>query len=162
MPDAVVLRGSAATLSRVISAMRDASIIEFHTHGFVDRGLSDASFLALTSDPQGRYALTAADVQASELRRAPLVILAACHAAAGAPFLDDSASLPSAFVRAGARAVVASPAAVNDVDAAAFFTGVLARVADGDSVAIALRDERLRRTRTAASDWPSDVIVSQQ
>jgi hypothetical protein len=159
--DAVVMRGSAATPARVVSAMRDASVIEFHTHGFVNRGLSDASFLALTPEPDGRYALTAADVQASELRGAPLVILAACQAAAGAPFLDENVGLPLAFMRAGAAAVLASPTAVNDADADAFFGAVRARIAKGASPAVAVRDERMLRVAAKSSDWFLDVVVYQ-
>jgi CHAT domain-containing protein len=139
--------------------MRDASVIELHTHGFVDRGLSDASYLALSPDGEGRYALTAADVEASQLRGAPLVILAACHAAASAPFPDEGVGLPLAFVRAGARAVVASPAAVDDASAGSFFAAVRARIVGGASPPAAVRDERTRRLGSTTSDWTSDVIV---
>jgi CHAT domain-containing protein len=155
-----MIRGKAATPAAVRTAMRDAQVIEFHSHGFVDRGLSDASYLALTPDAVGRYALTAADVAATPLRRAPLVILAACHAAFDAPFLDESVGLPLAFIHAGARAVLASPATVDDAGAAVFFRGVRARITAGASPAVAARDERIARLG-GAFDWASDVIVYQ-
>lgn len=154
---ALVLAGRAATPGAVLAAMRTASVIEVHSHGFIDRGLSDASYLALTPDAAGRYALTAADVAASRLAGAPIVVLAACEAGAVAPFLDDGVGLPLAFARAGARAVLASPAAVDDATARAFFRGALARIAGGASPAIAVRDERAARP----SDWAADVIVYQ-
>jgi hypothetical protein len=42
--------------------MATAAYVELHVHGLVDLGRAEASFLALSPDPDGRFALTAADL----------------------------------------------------------------------------------------------------
>ncbi|HEX7841838.1 MAG TPA: CHAT domain-containing protein, partial [Kofleriaceae bacterium] len=102
----------------------------------------DASFLMLSPDSDGHYALTAAAIRRQPLYRHPIVILAACHAAATAPYRHEAWSLPAAFVAAGARAVIASTDVIDDEAAGAFFDDVRARIERGTSPAIALRDAR--------------------
>src|SRR5262249_47951995 len=103
-PGTVVLRGPNATPARVLADIPDSDEIEFDVHGLVDLGAADASMLALTPDDNGRFALTTADVRRLQLRRSPLVVLGACHAAHAAPFVQELWSLPMAFVASGARA----------------------------------------------------------
>ncbi len=153
------LTAADATPSRVLAAMRDATEIEVHAHGMVNLGQADASFLALSEESGGRYALTAGDVRAASLNGAPLVVLAACHAARGASVVHEPWSLPAAFVFAGARAVIAPAAPVPDRDAAAFFADVRARVERGDDAAVALRDARLGWLSAGGAAWVRDLIV---
>jgi hypothetical protein len=157
---ATVLRGPDATPSRVLRAMRDASVIEFHTHGFIGNDLTEASYLVLSPEPDRQYALTAAEVARVALPRAPLVLLAACHAAASSRTLEGGIGLAEAFLRSGARAVIASPDAIPDLGAAAVFAAVRDRVLRGIDPAIALRDERLRRLAQSHDDaWVSGLVV---
>jgi hypothetical protein len=158
-PPRVLLSGPLATPSRVLDAAARASEIELDVHGFVDLGVSDASYLVLSPDSDGRYALTAAEIARSHLQHAPLVILAACHAATTAPYLHEAWGLPLAFARAGARAIVATPGDVDDAQAGAFFAAVRVRVRRGQPPAAALRDERMDRLRTSPESWVRDVIV---
>jgi hypothetical protein len=116
--------------------------------------------LVLSPDKLGRYALTANAIGKLKLARAPLVALAACSAAHTAPFLHKAWSLPMAFVNAGARAVLASSSPVPDREADRFFDRVLARIHDGQSPAIALRDERVA-WRARGQPWTTDVILFQ-
>jgi hypothetical protein len=153
------LTGADATPSRVLAAMRDATEIEVHAHGMVNLGQPDASLLALSGEPGGRYALTAGDVRAASLGGAPLVMLAACHAARGAAVVHEPWSLPAAFVFAGARAVIAPAAPVPDRDAAAFFADVRARVERGDDAAVALRDARIGWLSAGGGAWVRDIIA---
>ena len=139
----VLLDGAAATPSRVLAEMRRAGEIEFHAHGLVDLGVSEVSLLALSPDGDGRYALTAGEVRKQRLEGAPLVVLAACRAAEAAPYRHRPWSLPVAFVEAGARAVLASPAPLSDGEAEPFFRSVRARIKSGQPAAIALRDARM-------------------
>lgn len=156
-PGPVVLAGPDATPSRVLAAMAGARVIEFHVHGLVDLGVSDASFLALSADADGRHALTAGQIRELRLANSPLVILGACHAGQVAPYLHEAWSLPLAFLEAGARAVIASPAPVQDREAGPFFAGVRQRIADGASPAVAVRDERVRLGADAG--WAASVLV---
>ncbi len=157
----VKLVGALATPRRVLAAMQDATEIELHAHGLVNLAFSDASFVALSEEPDGSYALTASAVTATSLRGSPLVVLAACQAAQVAPYLHEAWSLPIAFVRAGASGVLASPAQVHDADAGAFFDAVLARVRAGQSASTSLRDERMRWLRREPNSWVSEVVLFQ-
>ncbi|HTE55091.1 MAG TPA: CHAT domain-containing protein [Kofleriaceae bacterium] len=151
--------GPEATPARVLAAMRDATAIELHAHGLVNLGESDASFLALSPDPAGRYALSAAAVRGASLDGAPLVILAACRASRVAAVLHESWSLPAAFVFAGARAVIASAEPIPDADARAFFGDLRARIAGGEVAAAALRDARRAWLAAGRGAWVESVVV---
>jgi hypothetical protein len=157
----VVLDGAEATPARVLAAIGDATEVEIHAHGIIDLGLSDASVLALSPDPSGRFALSARDVARASLRARPLVLLAACRAAQPAAYRHEPFGLPLAFVRAGAAAVFASPAPIGDADAAPFFAAVLKRVRDGHPPAKALRDERMRVLARDAGHWVRQLLVFQ-
>jgi len=140
-PDAS-LDGAAATPSRALAALADAGFVEIHAHGMVNAAISDASFLMMSPDGGGNYALTAAAIRKQPLRGRPVVILAACHAGATASYRHQPWGLPAAFVEAGARAVIASPDVIADADAGAFFDAVRARIERGASPAVALHDVR--------------------
>jgi hypothetical protein len=153
------LTGPAATPDHVLAAIGDAGIATIHAHGLVDLGRADGSFLALSPDDRGRYALTASDVRAATFHTSPLVILAACRASQAAPVLHASWSLPVAFIHAGARAVIASASQIPDADAPAFFDEVRAAVKAGAPVAVAVRDARMHWLARHRGDWVRDVIV---
>jgi hypothetical protein len=157
---AVLLRGADATPSRVLLAIRDASVVEFHTHGFIANDVSEASYLVLSPEVDGRYAMTARDVAQIKLDAAPLVILGACHAATSSRTLEGGMGLAEAFLRAGARAVVASPDAVPDLGARTFFAAVRDRVTHGTDPAVAVRDERARLLAASPDNaWVAGIVV---
>jgi hypothetical protein len=141
-PD-IALEGPAATPSRALAALADAGFVEIHAHGMMNTAVSDASFLMLSPDPDGRFVLTAAALQHQRLRGRPTVILAACHAGATASYRHQPWGLPAAFVAAGARAVIASSDAIADADAGAFFDELRTRILRGVTPVVALRDLRL-------------------
>jgi hypothetical protein len=143
----------------VLAAIPDATEIELHAHGLRNRAHSDASYLVLAPDPDGNYALTAAHLAGVALRGAPIVTLAACGGARGEPYLHQSDSLPAAFVRAGARAVLAVSDDVPDEAATRFFAAVRARIGAGAAVAAALRDERILWLAKDPETWTQDVLL---
>jgi hypothetical protein len=155
---AATLSGSIATPARVLSEIRDATEIQFHTHALVDTGISDASHLVLSPDGDD-YALTAEAIRKTELRGYPLVVLAACHSAQGARYQDVAWSLPDAFLAVGARAVLAAGSNIPDLEAGPFFTAVLDQIRTGVDPATALRDARVPALRTNPSSWIADVIL---
>jgi cellulose synthase operon protein C len=167
---ATTLSGAAATPARVLTAMGDATEIQFHTHALLDVGVSDASYLVLSPEepvrnpPAGRadppYALTAEAIRGAKLRRRPIVVLEACHSAVGARYEHEPWSLPDAFFTAGARAVFAAATEIPDVASGQFFARVLARVRDGAAPAVALRDERIAALRKEPHNpWVASVIL---
>jgi hypothetical protein len=129
--------------------MATAAYVELHVHGLVDLGRAEASFLALSPEPDGRFALTAADLRRARLAAAPVVVLAACRAAAATPLVNRRWSLPDAFLAAGARTVIAAAVPIPDDQAAAFFASLRARLAAGATPG--------GRGRRRAGRWPRAV-----
>jgi hypothetical protein len=159
-PAVLLLRGQAATPTRVLQAMRDASVIEFHTHGFVANDVSESSYLVLSPEADRQYAMTPGDISQVKLEASPLVILGACHAATSSRSLEGGIGLAEAFLRAGARSVIASPDAVQDLTANSFLAAIRERVARGADPAIAVRDERVRHLSVSPHDaWVFGVVV---
>ncbi len=158
-PDTSLLSGADATPTRVLEAMADATEIEVHAHGLVNPNLSEASLIVLSPETGGRYALTAGEVQAQRLRGQPLVILAACRAAHGAPWTHERFSLPVAFIDAGARTVLAATVDVPDAEAGPFFDAVRERIQRGQHAAAALRDVRMEWLGRQPGSWVGSVLV---
>jgi cellulose synthase operon protein C len=154
----VVVAGPEATPTRVLAELSRATYVELHAHGLANLAVSDASFLALSPDRDGRYALTAGDLADVELAGSPTVVLAACRAAEVAPYFHERWSLPDAFVRAGARTVIAATVAIPDDGAAQLFAALRARLEKGEPAARALRDERQAWLGRGES-WVGSVIV---
>lgn len=153
------LVGAQATPARVLEAMKQATEIEIHAHGLINRSISESALIALTPGPEGRYALTAEEILHERLEGAPVVVLAACGAARLAPFIHQNASLPRAFISSGAKVVLAATADIPD-SAGRFFEGVLARIRAGAKPAVALRDERLRLRRAEPdARWIESVLL---
>ena len=138
--------------------MRDATEIDLVTHGIIDE-TSDASYLVLAEEG-GRDELTATRIREQKLEGAPLVVLAACHAARPAPVLHALASLPAAFIQAGARGVLAATVPIPDKEAGEFFNAVRARIRQGTPPAQALRDERMKwLSEQKGRNWLDAVLL---
>jgi hypothetical protein len=154
------LEGAQATPSRALAALAGATFVEIHSHGVMDASGADASFLTLSPDSDGRYALTAAAIRRQPLRGHPVVILAACHAASTATYRHEAWSLPAALLAAGARAVIASTDIIDDDAAGALFDDVRGRIERGASPATALRDARLAvLARAPGAAWLRGLMV---
>jgi hypothetical protein len=147
---ATLIEGAQATPDRVLAAMRTASYVELHSHGLLGIAEDDAALLVLSPDPSGRYALTASEVARTRLAARPVVVLAACEAAAVGSSFHAAWGLADAFIAAGASAVIASPSPIRDASAPRFFAGVRARIQRGITPAEALRDER--------AAWPDPAL----
>lgn len=130
-----------ATPSKVLRRMEDATDVTFVAHGIVRKETNEA-YLALAPDIDGNGDLRASDIQKIQLRRHPVVILVSCEAAQPGPALYEARSLPAAFIKAGARAVLAASDPVSDRDGPRFFEAVRARIRAGTPPAEALRAER--------------------
>lgn len=154
-----VLRGEAATPGRVLEAMRDATEVQIHAHGLVNPERSDSSFIALSPDAGGEFALTAGDLGRAHLSGRPLVVLAACYSARTALAMHQSQGLAAAFIRAGARTVLAATQEIPDGEAPRFFDAVLERIRKGQPAAVALRDERVRWTARGGGRWVEQVLL---
>jgi cellulose synthase operon protein C len=173
-PGATLLEGPAATPARVLAAAASASLIEIHAHGLLardnapstdgqeegtDAADADTSLLVLAPGSDGGYALGGREIRRTRLRGAPVVVLAACHASATGSAFHSTWGLADAFMKAGARAVIASPDPIDDGDAAAFFAALRARLAAGEDAAAALRAERVARRDPRERGWIDRLVV---
>jgi CHAT domain-containing protein/tetratricopeptide (TPR) repeat protein len=105
-----LLRGAAASESRVRGAMAGRRVVHFATHGVIRDDQPMASFLALAgsgSSPDDDGRLTTAEVYELSLK-ADLVVLSACRSALGPVTGDGITGLTRAFFGAGTRSVIAS------------------------------------------------------
>ncbi len=139
---ALVVRGAKATPSQVLAAMADATLIEMHAHGIVNLAESDASFVALSPEGDGTYALTARAIRGQPLTGRPVVLLGACRAALTTPYFHEAWSLPQAFLDAGATGVIASSEPILDRESAIAFERIRERLDRGETPAAAVAAER--------------------
>jgi CHAT domain-containing protein len=132
--------GNAAALEALW--IHGADVVHFATHGLADLRQPLASMLMLPAvDAAGSPTyLTAGQVQ--EWRGdADLVFLSACETAVGqARFADGIPGLQRAFLRAGARGVIATLWPVEDAYASQFATDFYGRYTAGASAARALSE----------------------
>jgi CHAT domain-containing protein len=132
--------GDATTLRGVWSS--GADVVHFATHALADLRQPLASLLVLpANDATGRPTyLTAGQVQ--EWRGdADLVFLSACDSAIGPPrFAGGMPGLQSAFLRAGARGVIATLWPIEDVLAREFSADFYQRFTGGQTAARALSE----------------------
>jgi tetratricopeptide (TPR) repeat protein len=164
-----LLTGAAGTAV----ALRDiwssgADVVHFATHALADLRQPVASLLVMPAmDPGGKATyLTAGQVQGWH-GDAGLVFLSACESAIGPPqFAAGMPGLQRAFLRAGARGVIATLAPIEDVLAQQFATDFYSYYTNGQSAERALGEtqrawlapapgrseaEQLRRRVTALS-----------
>jgi len=155
------------------TALRDiwssgADVVHFATHALADLRQPIASLLVLpATDVNGKSTyLTAGQVQAWR-GDVGLVFLSACESAIGPPqYAAGMPGLQRAFLRAGARGVIATLAPIEDVFAQQFAEDFYTRYTNGQPAAQALSDtqrawlkpkpgvsadEQLRRRITALS-----------
>ncbi|HYV48250.1 MAG TPA: CHAT domain-containing protein, partial [Myxococcaceae bacterium] len=159
--EVLLLTGAEATPSRVLSELPRATEIQFHVHAVTDRTKSDAPVLALTENSAHIWALRAEDLRPGSLRCHPLVLLADCHAGELADWMHAAWGLPTAFLAAGAGAVVASPEDVPDREATLFVDGVVTRIRGGVTPAKAVSAEKRAWLERQPESWVTDVIVFQ-
>jgi hypothetical protein len=154
----IKLSGSQATPSRVLSEMRNATEIDLVAHGIIN-DYSDTSYLVLAEGPEGSR-LGVSKVRTASLLGAPFVVLAACHAAHSTSSLDDPFSLPTAFIEAGARGVLAATVEIPDREAEEFFNAIREQLRSGRPPKLALRDERMRwLSEGRGSKWLESVLL---
>ena len=132
--------GSSATLRDIWSS--GADVVHFATHALADLRQPVASLLVLPAiDANGKATyLTAGQVQGWH-GDAELVFLSACESAIGPPqFAVGMPGLQRAFLRAGARGVIATLAPIEDVLAQQFAADFYSRYTGGESARRALAE----------------------
>jgi hypothetical protein len=157
---AEVLQDDAATPSRVLEAMTMATEIRIHGHGVLDGAVSDAAYVALSPDREGRFALTAGEVRKASLKGRPVVVVIACQTSRAAPYQHEPLSLPVAFIQGGARIVFAAASTIPNDEASRFFEPLLGRLRTGQNPAVALMEARATwKSNGGRSEWVDDVLM---
>jgi CHAT domain-containing protein/tetratricopeptide (TPR) repeat protein len=132
--------GTAAALHDIWSS--GADVVHFATHALADLRQPIASLLVLPATDAGGKStyLTAGQVQAWR-GDTELVFLSACESAIGPPqYAAGMPGLQRAFLRAGARGVIATLAPIEDVLAQEFSADFYSHYTAGQSAAQALAD----------------------
>jgi len=132
----------AATPGKVLAALAGAGEVVIHAHGLVECRTARASFLALSPDIDGTFALTTAVFA----RPSSPPARSSCSRRVGRRARRRSGtppwSLPAAFVYAGARAVIASTAPIPDGRRERVLRRCARAGARRRGAAVALRDAR--------------------
>jgi hypothetical protein len=153
-----VITGAAATPERVLAAIADATLVEIHSHGTLERLGSPAIALAPGA---GGWKLGVEQIRAVRLTGAPVVVLADCAGGVAAKFEHEAEGLPLAFRAAGARAVIASLADIPDREAGRFFDDVISQISTGASPAKAVARVRAEKVQRDPTSWMRHVVVFQ-
>lgn len=158
-PQALLLSGADASIDRVARSAPTASLLEFHVHTAKHES-SDAPALALSESASG-WALTAEQVGSWTLERHPIVLLADCSSAVPAKYDHVAWGLPAAFLRAGARAVVAPLVDIPDDEGGAFFAKIREELARDPDVVKTVARLRAEKIATHPTSWVRYVVVFQ-
>ena len=151
-PRATVLAGTGAVKPTVVAALGRASIVHFAGHAVrVDRAPSLSS-LVLARQPGGFAAntLSAAELTRLDLRHLALVVLSSCGTMAPGRRAAGETGLATAFLDAGAGAVVSSIWDVDDDATAPLMSAFHQRLAAGAPPDIALQQAQLEMLRRSA------------
>lgn len=144
------LIGAQAHETAVREAMRGADLLHFAVHGIRPDAKSPA-YLALAPD-SGTDGNLQADELATEQLEAALVVLSVCNSARGLPNQGDEivGVIDRAFLRAGARSVVASRWPVHDAASVLFMRQFYGGLRAGRPVLRAFHDAQLALRRKQA------------
>lgn len=127
------------TRADALAAMPTAAIVHIAAHALPDYDREERSRILLNDGP-----LLLSDIAKARLTSS-LVTLSACQSGVGRQIRGEGVqSLASAFLAAGAKAVLASRQPVDDAAARAFMTQFYAALANGETKAGALRTAKRR------------------
>ena len=159
--DGPALLGSAAQETAVRKAMRSADLLHFAVHG-VRPDPNAAAYLELAPD-SGQDGRLYANELANERLSAALVVLSVCDSARGRPNRGDEivGVIDRAFLRAGARSVIASRWPVHDAASVLFMRRFYDGLRSGLSVLRAFHGAQLALRRKQAQPAQLGPLLAQ-
>jgi CHAT domain-containing protein len=142
-PDRVIYRGDGASPAAYrAAAPQRFSFVHFTAHAFTNMS-SPLDSAVILSGPDGAFKLYARDVASLPLT-ASLVTVSACRSAGERAYAGEGlVGFAWAFLRAGARRVIAGLWDVDDRSTAALMDQLYARISAGDAPSAALREAKL-------------------
>jgi tetratricopeptide (TPR) repeat protein len=155
----VVVSGADATPERVLTALRESSIVEIAAHAVATATDTFRSHFLLAPSQADSGVLFLSDIAKQSVSRSPLVVLTACATASTSGDATTVPNLALAFFAAGASNVVGTLSSVDDAAASDVAIAFHRQLRSGVRASAALRavqleclsspDDRLRR----ASVW---------
>lgn len=149
-----------------LDAARDASLVHFAGHARTDFTHPSRSALLFESSGETPAPLTAETIGRSRFDGHPLVVLSACGTGRGRVRRNEGIdSLAGAFLRAGARGVVATLWDVDDTVSSELFRRFHQRLRQGARAADALREAQLSllhgddAVRRQPAAWAGTVVI---
>jgi CHAT domain-containing protein/tetratricopeptide (TPR) repeat protein len=137
LPDASIIKD--AGTADYHGKVADAAIVHLAVHAVADTGHPLLSRILLMPKGGNDGYLSIADIRRRHLRRQPLVVLSGCETSIGTVGSDETVrNLASAFLEAGAGAVVSSLWRVDDASTAFFMEELYRALAVGAAPALAL------------------------
>jgi tetratricopeptide (TPR) repeat protein len=153
---ALLLEGASATSKRLQDESPRWPVIHLAMHAVADTNDARRSRLILADGP-----LPAPSIETLRLSPGTIVVLAACDTERGQQFTGEGVqSLSRAFLSAGASSVVAAQWPVDDNATRRFMSRFYLSLADGISIAGALRNAKLESigANVAQRDWSAFVL----
>ena len=150
---------SEAELKR--ASLRGVSVLHLATHALVDEGVADRTAIALAPGDGEDGFLSLGELSALTLD-ADLVVLSACRSAGGVVVRGEGVQgLASAFLQAGARAVVATGWRIGDRSTVALVDAMYEAIARGQPLDQALRSAKLAALRRGEppNSWAAFTVV---
>lgn len=155
---AILLRGAAASETRVRREAGAAGLLHFAVHGVLDDAAPLDSALILGRDAHADGALSVREILGSMRLSADIVVLSACNTAVDAEARGDGlVSLTRAFRQAGAARVVATLWPIADQGAAELMARFHRALAAGAPADAALREAQLALMRTPTRAMQASV-----
>jgi CHAT domain-containing protein len=147
-PSATLLVGDVATRARFVEAAAGSGMIHYAGHAQSNATTSYGALPFATDDARTTGELDAGEIAGLRLRRAPLVVLAACGTIRGdANHVEGMPSVARAFLAAGARGVIGTLWEIDDDIAARVFRSLHNHLRAGNAPADALRNAQLELLR---------------
>ena len=135
------LTGKQATRQAVLQKIHSVSLIHIAAHGNADRGdIALAPFQHIKGKPIKKdFVLTMFDISKVQLR-AKLVVLSCCHSARGQIKTEGVVGIARAFLGSGARSVLVSLWAVDDIATMQFMKQFYGHLVRGESASQSLHE----------------------
>ncbi|XP_068726258.1 tetratricopeptide repeat protein 28-like [Montipora capricornis] len=159
------LTGKHATKGEVLKRMKSVALIHIAAHGdeyFGDIVLAPNHERTSQKPEEEDYMLTMNDVYAVRLQ-AKLVVLSCCHSGQGEVKSEGVVGIARAFLSAGARSVLVSLWAIDDVATLMFMKCFYQHLADRKSASLALhhamKSLREKKEFSALKYWAPFVLI---